>query len=415
MTTAQARELLDSLFRLALDRVHGHTCVSRYLLANPLRGPVATVAIGKAAAAMTAGAAEVLQAALVSGLVVSPAGQADIDVTVGANITLLFAEHPVPGPGSIAAGQALLAFISELPADCRLLFLISGGASSLVEVPVEGIGLAELERVNRWLLGSGFDIAQTNRVRTALSRIKGGQLRAYLGAREACVLLLSDVPTNDVGIIGSGLLHPAAGPAGVLPVLPGWLSSLLPVRVEVDTPLPDVEHHIVATNHDALAAIVEAAAQRGHHAVINTEPLTGDVHAAAGRIIEYLKTAPPGLYLWGGETTVVLPDMPGDGGRNQQLALAVALQLAATALPVVLLAAGTDGRDGNSVAAGAIIDAESVQRGEQHGLHARAALASADAGTFLAASGDRLLTGPSGTNVMDIVIALKQSRDMYDN
>lgn len=415
MTTVQARELLASLFRVALERVHGHACVSRYLLANPLPGPVATVAIGKAAGAMTSGAVEVLQESLVSGLVISPAGQADIDVTDSANITHYFAEHPVPGRGSLAAGAGLLAFINELPVDCRLLFLISGGTSSLVEVPVEGIGLPELERVNRWLLGSGFDIAQTNRVRTLLSRIKGGQLRAWLGGRETCALLLSDVPTNDIGIIGSGLLHPAPAPAGMLPELPGWLSSLLPVRVEVDTSLPVVEHHIVATNHDALAAIVEAAAQRGHHAMIDAEPLTGDVHVAAGRIVEYLQKAPPGLYLWGGETTVVLPDMPGDGGRNQQLALAVAARLAVTGLPVVLLAAGTDGRDGNSVATGAIIDGDSVQRGSRHGLVARDALANADAGTFLAASGDRLLTGPSGTNVMDIVIALKQSRDSYDN
>jgi hydroxypyruvate reductase len=149
--------------------------------------------------------------------------------------------------------------------------------------------------------------------------------------------------------------------------------------------------------------------------MIDTEPLTGDVHVAAERIVEYLQKATPGLYLWGGETTVVLPDMPGDGGRNQQLALAVAARLAITGLPVVLLAAGTDGRDGNSEATGAIIDGDSVQRGSRHGLVARDALAKADAGTFLAASGDRLLTGPSGTNVMDIVIALKQSRDSYDH
>lgn len=409
MSTAQVRELLDALFRVALERVHGQACVRNYLQANPLPGPVATIAIGKAAAAMLSGAAEVLQASLVSGLVISPAGQADIDV--GANITHFFAEHPVPGPGSLAAGAGLLAFINGLPANCRLLFLISGGTSSLVEVPVEGVGLPELERVNRWLLGSGFDIAQTNRVRTLLSRIKGGQLRAFLGEREACVLLLSDVPTNDVGIIGSGLLYPATQPVGALPDLPGWLSSLLPAQLDMDSPLPAVKHHVVATNHDALAAIVDAAAQRGHHAVIDAEPLTGDVCVAAARIVEYLRTAPPGLYLWGGETTVVLPDRPGEGGRNQQLALAVAIRLAETELPVVLLAAGTDGRDGNSAATGAIVDGDSVRRGSNHGLVAREALANADAGTFLAASGDRLVTGPTGTNVMDIVMALKQPRD----
>jgi hydroxypyruvate reductase len=406
MSTAQARELLVTLFGAALKRVHGHACVHDYLLENPLQGPVATVAIGKAANAMLSGAAEVLQESLVSGLVICPAGQ--VDVAVGTNITQYVADHPVPGPGSLAAGKGLLAFLNELPANCRLLFLISGGASSLVEVPVEGIGLPELERVNRWLLGSGLDIAQTNRIRTLLSRIKGGRLRAFLGEREACVLLLSDVPTNDAGIIGSGLLYPVTGPVEGLPELPRWLQSLLPAHTDMAAPLPDVAHHIVATNHDALAAIVDAAAGHGHHAVIDAEPLTGDVQAAAGRIVQYLHTAPPGLYLWGGETTVVLPDRPGEGGRNQQLALEVAVRLAEAALPVVLLAAGTDGHDGNSAATGAIIDGESVRRGQKNGLVALDALATADAGAFLAASGDQLLTGPTGTNVMDIVMALKQ-------
>ena len=123
-------------------------------------------------------------------------------------------------------------------------------------------------------------------------------------------------------------------------------------------------------------------------------------------LLDALRVAPPGIHVWGGESTVRLPAAPGEGGRNQQLALYIAQRMPA-GQPLVVLCAGSDGRDGNSDAAGAIIDAQTVARGEGQGLDAGDCLARADAGTFLRASGDQLVTGPTGTNVMDIVIALK--------
>ena len=402
----QAREQLATLFRAGLARVHGRRCVSTWLQSGRPSGPAAVIATGKAACDMLAGAMDVMADELCAGLVISPLGQAGNGVCEDARITHIRGNHPVPGEDSLEAGRQLLDFIGQLPAECHLLFLVSGGTSSLLEVPAEGVGLADLQAVNRWLLGSGLDIVQMNRVRTALSQIKGGQLHRFLGGREYTVLLLSDVPGDDAGIIGSGLLHPALSSQPLPDGLPDRVRQLAERQRPGVSGARAADCHIIGNNRAALDAIVAQAREQGIHAVIQGEPLTGDAEAMAGRIAEQLRAAQPGICLWGGETTVRLPDSPGTGGRNQQLALAVATHLAGYR-PAVLLAAGTDGRDGCSEAAGAVVDFHTLARGEHCGLQAADCLQRADAGSFLAASEDLLITGPTGTNVMDIVIGMK--------
>lgn len=408
----QVRTQLEALFGAGLQAVHGRRCVAQHLQSGAKTGETAAIAIGKAACAMMAGIIDTLADAVSSALVISPLGEVEC-LPGDSRIRHVYGNHPVPDADSLAAGETLLAFVEALPPNCRLLFLISGGTSSLVEVPRPGIGLAELQAVNHWLLGSGLDIVQMNRVRAALSQIKGGQLRRFIGTRVARVLLLSDVPGDDAGVIGSGLLQPALPTAAPLPPLPDWLQVLLDGSASAPVRGEDIEHVIIGNNRLALDAIVARARRQGWQARRMEEPLAGDVHQAAGRLVGQLQSAAPGLYVWGGETTVRLPDQPGEGGRNQQLALAVAAQLPAD-LPVVLLSAGSDGRDGNSDAAGAIIDAQTVSRGQQRGLDAGDCLRRADAGSFLRASGDRLVTGPTGTNVMDIVIAVKLAESADD-
>ncbi|MGB5261349.1 MAG: DUF4147 domain-containing protein [Gammaproteobacteria bacterium] len=402
----QTRALLESLFREGLQAVHGRRCVVQHLQADREPGDTAVIAIGKAACAMASGAVDVLQDAISSMLVISPATEADNCPRADSRIPHSYGNHPVPGADSLAAGASLLALLNQLPAHTRLLFLLSGGTSSLVEVPNPGISLAKLQAVYRWLLGSGLDIAQVNRVRSALSQIKGGKLRRFLGDRDTRALLLSDVPGDDASVIGSGLLQPATTTAADFPELPDWLQAMLDQAPAAPACEQVIEHAIVGSNRVALEAIVAGARQRGRLATCMDEPLSGDVHLAAGHMVAQLQSAAPGLYVWGGETTVRLPEHPGEGGRNQHLALAVARQLTA-GMPVVLLSAGSDGRDGNSEAAGAIVDVHTVSRGQQQGLDAGDCLRRAAAGTFLEASGDRLVTGPTGTNVMDIVIAVK--------
>ncbi|MEJ2655118.1 MAG: DUF4147 domain-containing protein [Acidihalobacter sp.] len=401
---AGARRELLRLFRAALGRVEGAAAVRGWLESNPLEpGDWHVVAIGKAAAAMARGAEDVLGERLHAGLIVTKEGHSERELHDARRWTVCMAEHPVPGPGSLAAGQALLAFVDAVSESGRILFLLSGGASSLVEVLPQGLELQDLRRASAWLLGSGLDIADVNRVRQRLSLIKGGRLRSRLGGRKACVLAISDVAGDDERAIGSGLLAEAL--PGDLPELPGWLAEWTEraaTQGEYQAPVP---HHIIASLDDALHAMAEAAPV-GAEVHLQGACLYGDAAQTGSELARTLRDAPPALWLWGGETTIRLPDEPGRGGRNQHLALAAAMELDGVA-GVCLLAAGTDGTDGPTEDAGAIVDGGTLPRGRAEGLDAAAALAAADSGSLLEASGDLLSTGPTGTNVTDLVIGLK--------
>lgn len=402
----EARGALLHLFQAALRRVEGAAAVRRWLQADPAsRGDWHVVAIGKAASAMARGAAAALGGRLRSGLIVTKRGHAGAWLRDDRRWAVQLAEHPVPGPGTLAAGQTLVDFLSALPANARVLFLLSGGASSLVDVLPAGFALEDLRRANAWLLGSGLDIADVNRVRQRLSLIKGGRLRTRLGGREACVLAISDVARDDVRALGSG---PLAEPlSGELPPLPDWLAEWVAraaPATHADT--AQVPHHVVASLDDALKAAAEAAAAAGFTVHAQGAGLYGDTEKTGLGLGRELRDAAPGVWLWGGETTIRLPERPGRGGRNQHLALAAAVTLDG-ASGAALLAAGTDGTDGPTDDAGAIVDGGTLARGQVEGLDARAALAAADSGRFLEASGDLLFTGPTGTNVTDLVLGLR--------
>jgi glycerate 2-kinase len=400
-----ARQQLADIFRHGVQAVHGTASVSRTLQSQPVVGEVAAIAIGKAAAAMLQGVRQALGTRLHEALLISKNGHYDPAIDCDERVTCLQGGHPVPDENSLIAGKKLLAFIRKQPPQRSMLFLLSGGASSLVEVLREGLELQDLQRANRWLLGCGLDIAAMNRVRQTLSRIKGGRLRAYLDGRSARVLLISDVPGNDLSTIGSGLLFPPQ-PA-VLPAhLPDWLTELSRADTTPGNDAIRVEHCIVASLSMALQAAAGQALHLGYNAQVMDAELTGDAEENAVKLARYMRSCRPGVYLWGGETTVRLPPDCGQGGRNQQLALRAAVELAGCP-DTLLLAAGTDGNDGNTQSAGATVDAATVERAALHGMDARQCLRRADAGTCLAASGDLLITGPTGTNVMDMIIGMK--------
>ena len=306
--------------------------------------------------------------------------------------------HPIPDERSLAAGAALLDYALHLatPAYCDdpVLLLVSGGASALAEVLQPAVTLADLQALTHAALADGADIVELNRRRRAVSRLKGGQLVDALGAQRVHALLVSDVPSDDPEVIGSGLAC-GAGP------------ETRPAQLKV-----------VARLEDALEAMVAAAQEEG--CVLERLPgrFAGEATAVAGQFVdECLRRGAGTGVLWGGESTVVLPPAPGRGGRNQHLALAAAIDLAGrverpgrdgTADPtsLVLLAAGTDGIDGNSDDAGALVDGDTVLRGEVGmGATAAAALAAANSGAFLEAAGDLIHTGRTATNVGDILAA----------
>jgi len=204
----QARHELLQIFQAALDRVEGRSMVRAFLQKNPGDGPVFLVAVGKAAQAMAMGAVDALGENIVDGLVISKSGHLNRVELAANRLVGLEGGHPIPDESSLAAGQVMLDYLSQLPTERPLLFLISGGASSLVEVLQDGLGLDDLQRINRWLLGSGLAIDRMNRIRKVLSRIKGGGLLDYLPGPRVRALMISDVARDDPAVIGSGMLVP---------------------------------------------------------------------------------------------------------------------------------------------------------------------------------------------------------------
>jgi len=407
----RGRGVLLRLYGAAVGAVEGRGAVRRALSHRPQVGTQWLVAIGKAAESMTLGALDVLGERCVGGLMIGREAPRDPRPLTDHGIQWMVGSHPLPDERSLAAGSGLIGCLGDAPVDSAILFLISGGASSLVESPVDGIGLDDIRGANRWLLGSGLPIGAMNRVRTALSRIKGGGLLAFLPQRQPRVLAISDVPGDDPGVIGSGLLVPCPDLAETLPALglPPWLLERtalgLAGRPAALPPAPEIE--LVARLADAMRAAAQEARDLGLGVHLDPVFLEGEAGERGTELARTLRDGPPGVRIWGGETTVRLPAHPGRGGRNQHLALAAALEIAGRA-DCLLLAAGTDGSDGNSEDAGALVDGGTLERGTLDGLDPRDCLARADAGRFLAASGDLIHTGPTGTNVMDLVLALKR-------
>jgi hydroxypyruvate reductase len=343
------------------------------------------LAIGKAAGAMAQGAVDALAAQVAGGIVVLPDGHMPHGFDAAAcGLEVVYSSHPLPDERSLAAGERVIDCITRLPADAALLCLVSGGASSLVEALVPGRTLHDLQALNRWALQSGAPIEEINAARRQLSRLKGGGLARLAGSRRMQALMISDVPGDDPRVIGSGLLHGEA------------TTREVPVRI------------VASIGHACRAAAATARAQ-GLRARIARTRLAGDAAALGKRVVATLAREAPGvLQVRGGETTVQLPDLPGRGGRNQHLALAAALEIERRKLRgACLLAAGTDGIDGASDDAGALVDAGTCQRARDAGHDPRQSLARADSGTLLEAAGDLLHTGPTGTNVGDLVLALR--------
>jgi hydroxypyruvate reductase len=339
-------------------------------------------ALGKAAAAMAEGAHEAAGGAIERTLIITRDAQSCALLTGRPGIEVLLGGHPVPDERSLAAGARLLTWLEALPQDAQPLFLVSGGASSLVEVLAPGVTLEQLRALNRAGLEEGIAIGEFNARRRGLSAIKGGRLAQRLAGRAGRALFLSDVPGDDPAVIGSGVLGPA--PEGQ----------------------DRIERTLLASIDDAVAAAAACAGGYGLTVHAPRRRFADTAVRLAARCAHELSLQAAQVCVWGGESTVVLPPQPGRGGRNQHLALAAA-RLIAGHPELLLLAVGTDGSDGVTEDAGALVDADTCARVALAELDADECLARADAARALAASGDLVHTGPTGTNVGDLVIGLK--------
>jgi glycerate 2-kinase len=421
------RALLRHLFDIAVQRALPlHNTAAH--LPPPPKGRTVVLGAGKAAGAM-AHAVEALwpAEALLSGLVVTryhhtpprPDG-------VKPRIEVVEAAHPVPDAAGLAAAQRILQLAQGLTKDDLVLCLISGGGSSLLTLPCEGLTLQDKQRINHQLLESGANILEMNTVRKHLSRIKGGRLAAVCAPAQVVTLTISDVPGDDVSVIASGpTVADASTCAEALEVLhrygielPAAVRALLESGA-LETPKPGdacfTGHttHLIATPQQSLDAAADAARALGLNAYVLSDEMEGEsrevgkVHAALARstVLGRSSFQKPCVILSGGETTVTIkPRVQGQpkgrGGRAGEFCMGLAQAL--NGVPGVwALAADTDGIDGVEDNAGALVVPDTLSRASHQGLKLADHLARNDAYTFFDALGDLVVSGPTHTNVND--------------
>ena len=391
-------------------------------LPTVVEGRVVVLAVGKAAFGMTEAAVDCL------GTRVRGSDVLLVTHDEAERLTRFEARrsgHPLPDDRGIAAAREIERRAGALGADDYALVLISGGASALLPAPPAGIALADKLKVTRQLLRGAATIHELNAVRKHLSTIKGGGLLRRLRPARVVTLALSDVIDDDPSVIGSGPTAPDPSTfadaravlerRGVLETCPAPVRERFEagVRGELEeTPKPGdpifegATYRIVGGNRTSVGAMATAC---GKGVEIEPEPLEGEAREVGAMLATRFAAAPCHAWVAGGETTVTVRG-GGAGGRNQELALAFALEAAGGSLADrhdwVFLAAGTDGRDGPTDAAGGVVDASTIRRIRNAGVDAVAALQDNDSYRALEAGGASLQTGATGTNVADVVVFL---------
>ena len=447
MTDAAARACLAAAWRAGIAAAHGETVLRRdswlegdqWVLALQGRecrvplpprggaGRLRLVGAGKAVASLARGAESVLGDRLDDGLVVVKHGHAE----ALERCRSLEAGHPWPDVASARAAGEVLEFVSRSSPEDLYVVLLTGGASALLAGAAPGLTLGDKIAFTKALVRSGATIQQINAVRRHLSTVKGGRLARALYPARSVTLAISDVPGDDPATIGSG--PTVADPSSFADAL-----RILDVHAPLEPVPPAVRAHLeagargevqetpkpgdpvfersgfvlVATLRDALEAAAAAARAAGCDVVSWPAPLVGDAHATAREFASRLRElasgrragAPPLVLVAGGETTLQVRG-GGQGGRCQEMAVVAAVELAG-ARGLTLLAAGTDGTDGPTDAAGGYADGATLARIRRAGLDPVARLADNDCHRLLEAAGDLYVSGPTGTNVTDLLLGI---------
>ena len=373
--------------------------------------PQAIVAIGKAAVSMTRGAIMAINSNshhfTGNALVVTKYNHNDNSLDeICPNLQIIESAHPVPDENSLRAGEAIVKMgmaINQRQKEWReegkekssatnntskpfMLALISGGTSALAEVLKEGWELEQLQQLNKQMLSTGVDISQINQKRKEISLLKDGGLARLMPDTNILALYLSDVPTNDVAVIGSGIL---ATPSDTI------------------TPVTRITHKILADNATARQEVAKAASELGYSVVNHDFLMTADVEETAQKIYELMNDNRGAINLFGGEPVVTLPPQPGIGGRNQHLALLMARIMAGDGdgdTESLFASIGTDGSDGFTHYAGALVTNQTMKDIKNCGMSGEEAIKNANSTQVLEKVQATIDTGPTGTNLMDIMI-----------
>jgi glycerate 2-kinase len=428
---ARLKSTLLELVDVIVDSSRLESRVEGALARAGVEGPVYLVALGKGAPSMARGALSALRR-IEGGVVATIRG---VDVSGLEGLEVVYGEHPVPGPGSLRAGEAVLEWAREASrARGTLLALVSGGGSAIAEAPLEGVTIGDLAEATRLLLRSGATIDEVNAVRKHLSRIKGGRLAEAARPARVLGLYASDVPGDRIDSIASGPTAPdpttykdalrvielyglrGSMPSSVVSLLERGARGELPETPKPGSPVFDgVRNELVATNMDVLRGAASWLEARGFQVLVLTSRLEGESREVARVLASIALEAaqrgvperPPLAVLAGGETTVTVRG-GGRGGRNQELALAWAERMAywGARCEAAILAMDTDGIDGVTDAAGAVVAPLDMVRAREEGLDPLEALARNDSYTLLDRLGALVRTGPTGSNLNSVIVML---------
>ncbi len=387
--------------------------------------PVYLIAFGKAACQMALAAEETLGTEQITkGIAITKYGHSPDRLPLKTEV--LEAAHPVPDEAGLRATERVLELAREAGPEALCICLISGGGSALLVSPADGLSLQDKQKTTDLLLKAGADIFELNTVRKHLSRVKGGRLAEALYPAEVLSLVLSDVLGDHLDVIASGPTAPDPTtysdafrvldkyglfdkiPRAVVRHIERGMNGLIPETPDEGSPVFEKTQNLIVGNLSMAIRAARAEAERlGLKTEVITETLQGEAREAAGVLARVAKTKKgPVLLISGGETTVHVRGN-GRGGRNMELALAFALEIEDTE-GITLLSAGTDGTDGPTDAAGAVVDSTTCQRARASGLEPEEYLKNNDSYTFFQKTGELFVTGPTGTNVMDLQLILVQ-------
>ncbi len=434
----EAREVVLRLVDVGIKSADPYTAVARHLkvtsesdvvVAGDVFRPrsIYVVGFGKAACAMAKAVEDVLGDRITAGVVSVP--KAVAEKCKLSRVEVVGAGHPLPDEGSIRAAERALEIVSEAGEDDLVIVLVSGGGSALFEKPADDISLSDLVKTTELLLKCGATIHEINTVRKHISLVKGGKLAKAAYPAKVVSLIISDVVGDDLGTIASGPTAPDkttfsdayrvlrkygiwdSVPESVRRYIERGLKGLEPETVKPGDPVFEkVRNVIVASNIEALTEMKSVAEKLGYNAIVLTHMLQGEAREV-GRVVASIALSakrsgvpikPPAVILLGGETTVTVRGS-GKGGRNQELVLSAAQDISGNH-GIAIASVGTDGIDGVTDAAGAIADAHTVERAQSIGLDPHEYLMNNDSHTFFKKLGDCIYTGPTGTNVNDIIV-----------
>jgi len=402
----------------------------------PVDGGVTLLAVGKAAGSMAAAAVSALPGRVHQGVLISPdpltPDVAAMITTTSAPVSCFVGGHPVPNDQGARGAREIVRVVDGLGATDTLLCLISGGASALMTLPAAGMTVDDLALTTTLLLRAGATIQELNCVRKHLDQLKGGRLAALAFPARVVALVLSDVVGDSLTTIASGptVADPTSVAEAVAVLRSYNLWDVVPQAVRAhlesgtdESPKPDDPRlarsasYVIGSNVTAAEAACTQARSSGYAARVVTTSLTGEASVVGAGIVrsareECSRAGTRVALIFAGETTVTVRGS-GTGGRNQELVLGAAIEMdAAREMEMAVASLGTDGVDGPTDAAGAVADGNSLSKARALGRDPVAALAANDTHTFWKAIGGLVRTGPTGTNVMDIVVALAQPHGM---